>query len=73
MEVTKIIRKLAETPNERVIVESVLGSGPSWAKLPKGTNALQYKTTLYYLLHDLAIDLKVDFDRDILRTELGLT
>jgi len=69
-ESTKIIKALAETDFESPLVKGNLGSGYTNCKLKKGTTAGTAQNTIYYLLHDLAVDLSLDFNTHQLRREL---
>jgi len=69
-ESTKIIKALAKEDCDSLLVKGELGSGLTNCKLKEGTTAGIAQNTIYYLLHDIAIDLAINFDAHQLRHEL---
>ena len=68
----KLVERLHCKRDDEVVVESVLGSGPGWLKIPDGATAREVKDALYWLFNDLAIDLELTEEEKIALRELFL-
>ena len=70
-ETIRILNELRKRESNEIVSKG-LGCGPTDCKIKRGADAGTVCMTIYYILHDLAIDLHVPrFDKDKLRKELS--
>ena len=69
-ETTKIIKALGKANNDNILVKTKDGSSITRCKRLQGTTMIVAKSTLYYLLTDLSVDLHLSIDKDKLRNEI---
>ena len=55
----KVYYRLLLTEPDEVIVRTEIGSGHRYCKIPKGATAKEIIPEIYFLIRDLAVDLKV--------------